>query len=298
MKLHIKKILIPTDFSETAQLAIEHASFVARLTKAELLIVHVVPAYEYQYEIPEPIMHIDDREEMRKMVEKKLSDTVTEVKNKYGIAAKAFSATGKVAGEIVQIAKDENIDLIFMGTHGVSGFNERIIGSTAQKVVALAPCPVISVQQHATKLGYSNIVLPIEHSIHSREKVSVATDLGSLFGSKIHILGLIEEKEEHAKEKMHIILDTVESAIRKSGLAFSRKTVSGDNLAVEALRYADEVNGDLIMILADEESELETWMMSAVAKQIVNHSRIPVLSLKPHYADFESVNLGGAYRFY
>src|SRR5688572_22059608 len=159
MHLQLRKILVPVDFSETGMLALEHASFMARLAKADLLLLHVLPIQEYHFEIPEPIMRIDNHDEVNQVVEQKLEEVINQVRSKYGCVAKALSARGKVSHEIMEVAKEEKVDLIIMGTHGASGFEEFFLGSNAHKVVTVAPCPVITVQTHAKKLGFTNIVL-------------------------------------------------------------------------------------------------------------------------------------------
>ncbi|CAN5408301.1 universal stress protein [soil metagenome] len=296
MKMNIKKILVPTDFSETGLLALEHASFLARLVKAELILLHVLPLSEYHFEIPEPVMRIDNLEEINKIVEQKLNEVANDTKSKYGIMPKTMSTRGKIANEVMQIAIDEKVDLIVMGTHGASGFEELVLGSNAHKVVSLAPCPVITVQTHAKKLGFTNIVLPIDRSTHSREKVAYAIDLAHIYQAKLHIIGLLDQEEKIENDKLQIVLDQVQHAIEKAELTFTRHTVQGNHLATEALKYGESVNADLIVIMTDHESALTGLFMGPLAKQIVNHSRIPVLSLKPHYGTFEALNLSGAYK--
>jgi nucleotide-binding universal stress UspA family protein len=295
MKMEIKKILVPTDFSDTGLLALEHASFLARLMKAELILLHVLPMSEYHFEIPEQVMRIDNQEEINRIVEHKLAEVATETRTKYGILPRTLSTRGKIANEVMQIAQDEKVDLIIMGTHGAKGFEELLIGSNAHKVVSLAPCPVITVQTHATKIGFTNIVLPIDRSTHSREKVEVAIKLASLYNSKIHLLGLLESSDSADNVKLQIVLDQVQSAIEKEGLIFTRHTVKGAHIAAEALKYGSSVDADLIIIMTDHESALTGLFMGPLAKQIVNHSRIPVMSLKPHYGRFTSLDLSGSY---
>jgi nucleotide-binding universal stress UspA family protein len=295
MKLDIKKILVPTDFSETGLLALEHASFLARLIKADLILLHVLPLNEYHFEIPEPVMRIENHDEINKVVEQKLAEVANDTRTNYGILPRVMSARGKVANEVMQVAQEEKIDLIVMGTHGAHGFEELLIGSNAHKVVTLAPCPVITVQTHAKKLGFTNIVLPIDRSLHSREKVAYAIDLANIYQSKIHILGLLDDDDAVENDKLQIVLDQVQHALEKAEVIFSRQTVRGKLLAAEAMRYGASVDADLIMIMTDHESSLTGLFMGPLAKQIVNHSRIPVLSLKPHYGTFESLDLTGAY---
>jgi len=297
MNLQLRKILVPVDFSETGMLALEHASFMARLAKADLLLLHVLPVQEYHFEIPEPVMRIENHDEVNRVVEQKLEETVQYVHDNYGCIARSLSTRGKVSHEIMDVANEEKVDLIVMGTHGASGFEEFFLGSNAHKVVTVAPCPVITVQTHAKKLGFSNIVLPIDRTLHSREKVEIAVSMANLFAAKIHIVGLLETLESHEEDKLNIVLDQVQHAIEKHGLPFSRKTVKGNNLANEALKYAASVNADLIVIMTEHESAMNGIFLGSRAKQIVNHSRIPVMSVKPSSGKFDSLDMGGSYTF-
>ncbi len=297
MNLNLRKILVPIDFSETGMLALEHASFMARLAKADLLLLHVLPVQEYHFEIPEPVMRIENHDEVNQIVEQKLAETIDRVRANYGCVAKSLSSRGKVSHEIMEIANEEKVDLIVMGTHGASGFEEFFLGSNAHKVVTVAPCPVITVQTHAKKLGFSNIVLPIDRTMHSREKVEIAVTMANLFAAKIHIVGLLEELDSHEEDKLNIVLDQVQKAVEKHELPFSRQIVKGNNLAHEALKYADAVNADLIVIMTEQESAMNGIFLGNRAKQIVNHSKIPVLSIKPSVGKFDGLDMGGAYTF-
>jgi nucleotide-binding universal stress UspA family protein len=298
MKLNIKKIIVPTDFSETSNMALSHAAFLARLINAELTLVHVQAYDPFYFEIPEPLLVIQDHAKLDKFIEDKLIELSNKIETEFGIKPTYKSPHGHVANEVMQIAQKEKTDLIIMGTHGAKGFEELFIGSNALKVVDLAPCPVLTVQAHAAKPGFANIVLPIDRSLHSREKVGMATALAKVYGAKIHILGLLNDTEDNEYEKLQIVLDQVQHAVEKAALGYTRHTVQGTHLAAEALKYGTSVNADLIIIMTDHESALTGIFMGPLAKQIVNHSRIPVLSIKPHYGNFESIDLSGAYTAY
>jgi nucleotide-binding universal stress UspA family protein len=298
MKLTIRKILVPVDFSETGMLALEHAAFLARLVKAEITLLHVMPLTQYYFEIPEPVMQLEHREEMQQMIEEKLTETAKNIRAEYGIMPRTLSSRGRVAAEIVEFAREEQSDLIIMGTHGAKGFEEFFIGSNAERVVSIAPCPVITVQTHAKSIGFTNIVLPIDRHAHSREKVEPAIQLAKIYDARLHIVGLLENEEDHEYDKLQIVLDQVQHAVEHAHLRFSRHTLKGDNLAAEALKFGASVDADLIIIMTEQESKLTGIFLGAVARQIVNHSRIPVLSIKPHYNEFASIDLTGAYNFY
>lgn len=277
----IKKILIPIDFSETGMLAMEHAVLMARLLKAELYLLHVVEAFEYTYSIYEPEAVIRDTAGINEIAQEKLSRLAGKISKENGINVQALIESGKPAAEISGVVKDYGINLIVMGTHGAHGFEEYFIGSNAHKVVNIAPCPVITIQTHAKKMGFKNIVMPIDNSLYSRQKVDYVIKLGHLYDSKIHILGLLDHGEEVDEKKFDIKLDSVENALKKTGLRYVRKIAKGHNVAEEAMKYANEVKADLLVIMTDHESTLRGAFLGSLAKQIVNHSRVPVLSIRP-----------------
>ncbi|MGL4596282.1 MAG: universal stress protein, partial [Bacteroidia bacterium] len=272
----IKKILVPIDFSETGLLALEHAGFLARLNKADLLMIHIRPLNTYFFDFQEPATRIEKMEQINQIVEEKLYETAEYARTEFGVNVQTKCADGRVAEEIVHTAREEKTDLIVMGTHGSNGFAELFLGSNAHKVVSISPCPVITVQTHATKLGFTNIVLPIDRTAHSLEKVSMALMLGNLYAAKIHILGLLEQDEEKDNAKLQLQIDRVQHLIEKSNLRYSRQTLNVKNIAQATLKFAEENDADLIVIMTDHESEMTGVFIGPLAKQIVNHSRIPV----------------------
>ncbi len=294
MSFQLQKILVPIDFSETGMLALEHAGHMAGLAKADLILLHVLPVNQYHFEIPEPELHIENYDRVNAIVEERLNEAVESLRERHGVRARSLSAKGSVTREIIELANEEKVDLIVMGTHGAKGFEELFIGSNAHKVVSVAKCPVITVQTHVTRVGFTNIVLPIDRSVHSREKVNIALRFADLYDAKIHILGLLENNEEHENDKLQIVLDQVQHAVEQANLRFSRQTVKGTNLAYEAMRFGPEVNADLIVIMTEQESSITGVFLGPRAKQIVNHSRIPVMSIKPKEALLSDFNLDGS----
>ncbi|HEV7232007.1 MAG TPA: universal stress protein [Bacteroidia bacterium] len=293
-KFNISRILIPTDFSETGMLAIEHGAYMARLFAAELHLLHVIEVNEYAYDIPEPVLRLTKLDNLQEIVGKKMEEVVQNIQKEYGLKAITLSSTGRIATEIVNYADEKKIDVIVMGTHGASGFEEFFMGSNAHKVVNRANCPVISVQTHAKALGFNNIVLPIDNTLHSRQKVDYAIELAKHYKSTIHILGLLESHEDNDEGKFNIKVDSVVAAVHKAGIPNTRKIVEGSNLAVSAMDYSKSINADLIVIMTDHESALTGIFIGSLAKQIVNHSRIPVMSIKPEEGAASSYNPSGS----
>lgn len=286
----IKKILIPIDFSETSMLAIEHAGFTAQLFKAELVLLHVVEKHWEQFSIVAPELRVSPPSDLMNAIEKKLGEVAITIRSKYGVKSTTVLSTGNIFNEILSISKEQSVDLVVMGTHGTSGFVEFFIGSNTFKMVTQSDCPIISVQVHSEKLGFKEILLPIDDSAHSRQKVNHAIVLAKHFASKIHILGLADSDDEPERKKFEIKLDQIEEYIKKCDLPYSRKTVDGKNQAKTSYDYAKSINADLIVIMTDQDENITGRLMGTYAQQIINHSKIPVMTIQPTFSTIEWVH--------
>jgi len=291
----IQKILVPIDFSATSLLAIEQAGFIAQLFKAELVLLHVMEKHWEKFSIVAPDITIEKPSGIVDAIEKRLEDIAFDIQSKYGVKSECITTDGTIFNEIISITKEYNIDLIIMGTHGTSGFVELFLGSNTYKVTTLSECPVLSVQAHSKKLGFQNIILPIDDSAHSRQKVHHALVLANHFGSTIHIVGLLDTSNEELKHQFESKVKQIEDFLSKSKIVTTTKFISGNNQAKLTLEYAAEVNADLIVIMGDQEENLMGRLMGAYAQQIVNHSKIPTLTVPPEYGHLSTDSMTNPY---
>src|SRR5437667_12664295 len=145
----IKKILVPTDFSEPSEIAVRYGKELAGAFEASLHVLTVVEenAMVYAWTSPEgaPVSLANLRIEMEKSARDQISRVLTdEERSKY--RAQLVTLVGSPFLEIVRYAKSQDIDLIVMGTHGRGPIAHMLIGSVAEKVVRKSPCPVLTVR--------------------------------------------------------------------------------------------------------------------------------------------------------
>jgi len=288
----IKNILIPTDFSETANLAVAHGANMAHLFKAKIFLLHAVETTMYTGGPGEPVL-VQEAEKIYQMGVEQLKKVAAEITAKYDVEITELTVSGKPAASIAEAVKDNNIDIIMMGTHGASGFEEFFMGSNAHKVVNLSKCPVISIRLTTPTIGFSNIIMPIANGLHSRQKVNNIIEIASKYNSTVHVLGILETNDTIEDNKFEIKLDTVKHSLTKANIKFTTKMVRAHNPAVEAMKFSEEVGGDLIVIMTDHESDLTGMFLGTVAKQIVNHSKIPVMSIRPEESMIETFDPAG-----
>jgi nucleotide-binding universal stress UspA family protein len=142
--IHLHRILAPTDFSESARHALTYALSFAREYEAELLLLHVVEAVPVGYAsdlFPVPMARVF--EELAGYARNELDKLAGEARER-GVKARELVVQGKPATEIARVAREETVDLIVLGTHGKGVLDKALFGSTTERVVRNAPCPVLT----------------------------------------------------------------------------------------------------------------------------------------------------------
>ena len=145
--IRIKNVLVATDFSEPSTLALEYGRELARTYQAKLHVLHVVEDLQWRYAtemVPGALIGI--QEEVEASAKARLEALITD-EDRRQLRAHATALTAVSPSEaIITCAKGESADVIVMGTHGRSGIAHLFMGSVAERVVRLAPCPVLTVR--------------------------------------------------------------------------------------------------------------------------------------------------------
>ena len=279
-QFQVKKILIPIDFSNASKLALEHAAHLCKAFNSELHLLHVykTSTIDVLPNLTATSASLPDYESLRSMVIEELNEIGKKFSEKHNVGYNIEVKEGSVSKGIIATAKDCGADLIVMGTHGVSGFEEFFLGSNAYRVVTSASVPVLTVQEKADKMGFENIVLPIDSSQHTRDKVSEVVALAQAFGSKVHIAQLMKNDDDVAI--MNLKVKQVTEHLDHKGIKHETTILNEGHIATMTLNFAQTVKADLIAIMTDQEN-YNGFFVGEYAQQIVNHSKVPVLSVTP-----------------
>ena len=145
--IQIERILVPCDFSEPARKALIYAVEFAKAYEAEIILCHVMEPPVYPVSISVGAVSVPPiGDEMRQHTREQLELLrTTEIGNK--IPSRIAVAEGKPFLEIIQLARKEGVDMIVIATHGHTGLKHVLVGSTTEKVVRKAPCPVLCVRE-------------------------------------------------------------------------------------------------------------------------------------------------------
>lgn len=144
--LRLKKILVPVDFSEFSQKAVRYAVRFAEQFSATVVLVHVVEPVRYPESVIIPLEMEEANQDRLKQARKALAASARKALPPE-LARECVVRLGVPFSEIVKAAKDLDVDLVIMATHGHTGLKHLLLGSTAERVVRLAPCPVLTVRE-------------------------------------------------------------------------------------------------------------------------------------------------------
>jgi nucleotide-binding universal stress UspA family protein len=146
--------------------------------------------------------------------------------------------------------------------------------------------PVITIKGKHHRKGCKNIVLPLDLSKETREKVSNAIELSKLFGgATIRVVSVLFTTDEFVVNRITRQLGQVKAFLEKENVECTAEIIKGikgeETLAQNILEYAQKVDGDLIMIMTQQEVDFTQYFIGSSAQEIINHSNIPVLSIRP-----------------
>ncbi len=291
-RFEIKKILVAYDFSEASQAALEHAVVMARKCSAEIHLLHVLESFSITSAISQAFSKSQD--EFESKIEAKALEKLKEIAEK---AARdswrpvhPYLEKGKIYKTVVAVAKRIAADIVLLGAHGVGGVQEFLIGSNTNKIVMNAECPVMAIHANTLHKDFKNLLLPIDNSTVSRQKVRYATEIARLYRSTVHVVGVASMTEPDMLKKFELKVHKVGEYLDEHQIIHTMKLVHGDQLSQIALDHSRQVNANLIVIMTEQEGS--SLFLGNASQHIINHSDIPVMTIRPDKENPDRISVG------
>lgn len=272
----MSSIVVGTDFSNGSYMALELAIDIANKMKTDVKLIWVKREKKlFTDEQLDSAIHL-------------ATDKLADLQEKYSrrLTGGKFTAevrSGKVAQVLGAAAKEEKAPMIVCGTNGASGFERYFMGSTAVRIVQDSPCPVLTIREGFNfHKDLENIVMPIRVNETSRQKVPFTTEMARIFGSRVHILGLIDSPVYASDLRTYIF--QIEEYMKQEGVKYSSVVKRYSNYCDTVMKYAEDIDADLVAINTEQNIPLNVAriFLGTNAQQIVHHSQIPVLCIHPH----------------
>ena len=274
----MERILIPVDFSKDSVNAVKYGINIANKLEANVRLIHVRTGDNYAPEFAgnEILLRINDQ--LTVWIEELLASVKVDYHVKGGTIDYKIRK-GNVYQEISNQAKYDDASMIVVASHGISGFQDKFIGSNAYRLVANAPCPTIVVR-HGIEydMDIEKIVVPVDFDKESTKKVPVVTGLASVFSSKIYLVGLKDASFSNVIERINNQMALIERFIKQNAdLEVEKIVLSGRNLSKKLREYAKEVDADLLAIRIHHSTNPFANIFRPFTNEMVNFSPIPVL---------------------
>jgi nucleotide-binding universal stress UspA family protein len=288
------KILVPVDFEPQSLIALEQSYNLARLLPAEIVLLYV-------YDPPAGIRSLFGAsydEEILEKLDQRFNSLLARVRAETGLQVSTILETGQVYSKILETANKIQAQFIIMGTHSqpdLPGNEAGVLGANSSRVLRSTKCPVITINARHHYDGCRNILLPLDLTAESRQKVTWSIRIAKIYGAGIKVVsGIWSKNDPEVRSKLRFLAGQVKQVIEAEGIRCSAEIVEDieneKTLIPTLLSYAGKQGDiDLIMIMTQQEAGVIEFFVGSRAQEFVRLSPIPVMSIVPKELGFISI---------
>lgn len=257
-------ILVPTDFTVVSECAAKHASVLADTYHAKVVFLHVIA-----------------KQNMVDEGKVKLDEFVQNTKKRFSIQeAEGIVRVGNIFEDIGDVALEQSARFVVMGTHGVRGI-QYLVGSNALKVITNSEIPFIVVQDKIDdQVAYKNIVVPMDLTNETKQKLGYASEIALKFDATIHVLYPFES-DEYLRNHVQRNMIFAKKYLTDHNVRFETKEVDASHFVREVIRYSSAIHADLIAIMNVDDGFNLIATNDARQQMLTNDALIPVLCVNP-----------------
>ena len=271
----MKTIIVPVDFSEQSEYALQFAAEIARNQQAQILALHML-------EMSLALLSTGDTAAsenvvfLLKLAEKRFAEFL----NKdylQGVSISPVIKHFKVFSEINEIAEEQGADLIIMGSHGTDGLEEIFIGSNTEKVVRSSTVPVLVVKE---RLNFSvdRFVFACDFEAESVEAAKKAQRMAELFGAEFLLVYINTPNDAFLSTKD--AYNKISAFLTLARMGKEVEVYNDYTIEKGILNYAESVSADLIGIPTHGRKGLSHFLLGSISEDLANHSSLPVVTFK------------------
>lgn len=273
----MKRILVPTDFSEQAEYALRVAAQIAKQNNSEIILLHMLElphqagdALGSGHQIPE-IMFYKDK------AISKLEDLM-DVDYLEGINVSEIIQFEKAFDGILAVSKKNNVDLIVIGSHGTSGFQEMLIGSNTEKVVRFSQVPVLVIKNRNDDFKASNFVFASDFSDEIKKPFAQLVNFAKSFNSKLSLVMINTPNSFKPTRVAEKIMNDFMKEFHYPN--YSLHIYNDVNVEKGILNFSNSVNADLIGMCTHGRTGFAHFFNGSISEDLVNHAVRPVITFK------------------
>jgi nucleotide-binding universal stress UspA family protein len=273
----MKRILVPTDFSDHAEYALKVAAQIARDNDGEIFIVHML---EFPTQMADAVSGgaaIPEIMFFMKKAHEKLEELLTRDYLE-GIKVTEAIKYERAFEGIVKSSHKNNIDLVVMGSHGASGFQELFIGSTTEKIVRTSEAPVLVIKHENTNFKTDRFVFASDFSKETKKPFEKIVAFANTFGSHLDLVMINTPNSFKTSQAAQKIMKEFVNEYDITN--YSLHIYNDSNIETGILNFSNSVNADLIGMCTHGRTTLYHFFNGSVSEGLVNHASKPVITFK------------------
>lgn len=272
----MKRILVPIDFSEHSQNALEVATLLAKRFDARLILFHMIGISESVLSKSE----LEEQEEAKYYLQlaKKRFSSVLDNSGLAGIPVEIIIQNLKDFSEVDKVAKEKRVDLIIMGSHGTSGFSTFFVGSNTEKVIRTSLIPVMVIKTKHATFDIGTILFATDlkvESIPAYEKVAAFAEKlhAKLLVVYINTIGVTFQSNAQIQEKIKHFNDVVREKVTVE--------IYNDYTVEEGIfNHAKNIGVDIVSIPTHGRKGLAHFFLGSIGENLANTAKLPVLTVR------------------
>lgn len=272
----MKTLLVAIDFSKNSLHVLEYSIMYANNMDASIHLLWVDNSLsdESMTDTIEEGLRIEKKRYLKKIVADN-KDRVPEGKIDF------LLRKGKVYQEIGKVARQLHADIVFAGTHGVTGYEQYWIGSNTYRIMTSSPCPVITIRSDFDfQKGINKILLPLDSSLETKQKLPFTVELAKSFGASIHLLKVYNSPISVIRKRIDSFGREAEKCLTDKNVKYKIESVEAKNVATSIIDYVDKNSIDMIAIMTEQNITTANKFLGPYAQQLINRAKVPVLSLR------------------
>lgn len=273
------RILVPVDFSEQSKEGIFQALHIASHLNAHVFLLHIIK----EHMPPWIFLTENERHKQINSIKEALMGETEKFETKNHPQITPVVAFGKLCDTILKQVDELQASLIVMGTTTAENIKKKIIGGNALRIVTESPVPVITVKPGCATQTFDTIILPLDLSKETREKVSDTVQWARFFKSKVYAVSFSSTRDDAIVGHLKGQLRQVESFMRGLGIDVETNFIllkSGSH-EEQLIDYIKEKNADMVVITTHQQLEIVRFFIGSFAQDVIHGSPVPVLSIVP-----------------
>ncbi len=273
----MKRILIPTDFSEHAEYALRVAAQIAKRNNAEIILLHML---EFPGQVGDIVGGGHNIPELMFFKNKAIEKLEALMYADYldGLEVSEIVQFEKIADGVVNISKKNDIDLIVMGSHGSSGFQELFIGTNTEKVVRISDVPVLVVKKETNDFNVNKFVFASDFCEEIKKPFEKVIEFANKFDAELHLVMINTPNNFRTSVQSNKILNDFVANFQIN--RFTTNIYSDMTREKGILNFSDEINADLIGISTHGRKGVSQFFNGSISEDVVNHAKRPVITFK------------------